>query len=381
MTKIVNGCIRFFQKETVFCIASLVAVVSMFFVTPSLGYLDYIDFHVLALLLALMLVVAGFQSVGVFDKILPVLIQKSGNTRRLSAILIYVCFFTGMWITNDVALITFVPIAIMVLKKIDRFDLLIPVIVLQTIAANLGSMCTPIGNPQNLYLYTISGIGIGEFLQIMLPLTVASFVLLALSLLWIKKESVANISFQGSIEIEDSKMEGFKTLCYGVLFVLCILTVLHIVDYRITLIVVVLSVLLLRPVLLLKADYMLLLTFISFFVFVGNMKNIPFIHSFFSHWVSGREIMVSILSSQVISNVPAAVLLSGFTDNVSGLLIGTNLGGLGTLIASMASLISYKFYAKEKHASTGKYILWFTVVNVLFLVVLSIFTFIVESVW
>lgn len=380
MTKIVSGCIRFFQKETVFCIASLVAVVSMFFVTPSLGYLDYIDFHVLALLLALMLVVAGFQSVGVFDKILPVLIQKSGNTRRLSAILIYVCFFTGMWITNDVALITFVPIAIMVLKKIDRFDLLIPVIVLQTIAANLGSMCTPIGNPQNLYLYTISGIGIGEFLQIMLPLTVASFVLLALSLLWIKKESVANISFQGSIEIEDSKIEGFKTLCYGVLFVLCILTVLHIVDYRITLIVVVLSVLLLRPVLLLKADYMLLLTFIAFFVFVGNMKNIPLIHSFFSHWVSGREIMVSILSSQVISNVPAAVLLSGFTDNVSGLLIGTNLGGLGTLIASMASLISYKFYAKEKHASTGKYILWFTVVNVLFLVVLSIFTFIVESV-
>ena len=380
MTKIVSGCIRFFQKETVFCIASLVAVVSMFFVAPSLGYLDYIDFHVLALLLALMLVVAGFQSVGVFDKILPVLIQKSGNTRRLSAILIYVCFFTGMWITNDVALITFVPIAIMVLKKIERLDLLIPVIVLQTVAANLGSMCTPIGNPQNLYLYTISGIGIGEFLQIMLPLTVASFVLLALSLLWIKKESVANISFQGSIEIEDPKMEGLKTLCYGVLFVLCILTVLHIVDYRITLIVVVLSVLLLRPVLLLKADYMLLLTFIAFFVFVGNMKNIPLIHSFFSHWVSGREIMVSILSSQVISNVPAAVLLSGFTDNVSGLLIGTNLGGLGTLIASMASLISYKFYVKEKHASTGKYILWFTVVNVLFLVVLSIFTFIVESV-
>ena len=380
MKKFWNSCIRFFKKETVFCVAAFVAVISMFFVTPSAAYLGYIDFHVLALLLALMLVVAGFQSVGLFDKILPVLIQKSGNTRMLSAILIFVCFFTGMWITNDVALITFVPIAIMVLKKIARPDLMIPVIVLQTVAANLGSMCTPIGNPQNLYLYTISGIGIGEFLQIMLPLTVASFVLLALSLLWVKKDAVENISFQGSIEIEDSKMEGFKTVCYGVLFVLCILTVLHIVDYRITLVVVVISVLFLRPVLLLKADYMLLLTFIAFFVFVGNMKNIPLIHSFFNQCVTGREILVSILSSQVISNVPAAVLLSGFTDDIRGLLIGTNLGGLGTLIASMASLISYKFYAKEKHASTGKYMLWFTVVNVLFLLILSVFTFIVESV-
>lgn len=372
---------KFFQNETVFCIATLAAIISMFFVAPSVAYLTYIDFPVLALLLSLMIVVAGFQSVGIFDKILPYLVKKAGNTRTLSALLIFVCFFTSMWITNDVALITFVPFAILILKKIEKPELFIPVIVLQTIAANLGSMCTPIGNPQNLYLYTVSGMDMGSFLGIMMPATIISFVLLSISLLWIKKEKIGDLSLTDAIEIEDTHMEGLKTVCYGILFVLCLLTVLHIVDYRISLICVLIAALILRPKLILKADYMLLLTFVSFFIFVGNIKNIPFIYEFFSNQVAGKELLFGVLTSQVISNVPAAVLLSGFTDNVGDLLLGANLGGLGTIIASMASLISFKFYVKEKHSSAKKYLVIFSVANVLFLMVLLLFTYIWGMLW
>lgn len=359
----------FFQNESVFCIATLAALISAFIVTPDVAYLSYIDFRVLALLLSLMLVVAGLTEVGLFDKLMPVLCKRMKTERGLSMVLVLACFFISMWVTNDVALITFVPFSILILEKTGLKKLLIPVIVMQTVAANLGSMCTPIGNPQNLYLYTTSGMNISGFIQVMFPYTLCSFILIMLTMLLFKP-----LPLSETISLEANQNEGkvpvYKTILFLVLMVLCLMSVLHLVDYRICLVVVLIISLILSPALMKKPDYMLLLTFVSFFVFVGNMKRIPAIDNFLAICVKNHEVLCSVLASQCISNVPAAILLSGFTKNYAGLMIGTNLGGLGTLIASMASLISYKYYAKIPGCDKKKYLLIFTLVNVIYLVIL-----------
>ena len=358
----------FLRRDPVLAAALILAFVSAFFVPPSLDYLGYIDFHVLALLLSLMLVVAGLQRSGAFTLLTDKLLQRVKSTRSLAAVLVGVCFFTSMLITNDVALITFVPLSIMLLGQKENEKLLMLVVVLQTIAANLGSGLTPLGNPQNLYLYSLSGMSLGEFLSVMLMPTLISAFLLTVAVLFIKPRVIV-----GSPSNRESGEVTLKKLApWLLLFAVCMLVVLHLVHYLVMLVVVVAAVAVLDRSLLRKADYALLLTFIGFFVFIGNVKNIPAVSDLLSTLVAGRELGVGVLLSQVISNVPAAMLLSGFTENYASLLVGVNLGGLGTLIASMASMISYKIYAAAPGARAGKYFALFTGLNVLFLSILLI---------
>ncbi len=365
-----KSIISFIKNEVVFSIAFLLAVISAFLITPSKAYIDYIDFRTLALLLALMLVVQGFKSCGIFDAMVKLLIGFASTKRQLAFILVLLCFFTSMLITNDVALITFVPFTILILDLINDSKFSIYIIVLETVAANLGSMFTPIGNPQNLYLYSISAMNILNFLKLMLPYTLASFILLVIAIIFIKTEKLQVDTSVITSSNNKSKKEILSLIFYIVLFFICILTVLHIIDYRIMLAIVIFVILLLNARIILNADYILLLTFIAFFIFIGNMKNIPAINALLESLVHGKECIVAILASQAVSNVPCAMLLSGFTSKYDQLIIGTNLGGLGTLIASMASLISYKFYAKMKTSNIKKYILVFTVVNIIFLIIL-----------
>lgn len=365
--------IEFFKAETVLAIALLLAVVSMFIVLPDAQYVEYIDFRTLSILFCLMAVMVGMQEVGLFRFTAEKLLVKVKNTTQLVLILVLLCFFFSMLITNDVALITFVPFTFIVLGMLGtevEKGLIIPVVVFQTIGANLGSMLTPMGNPQNLYLYGKSGMGLLNFLGLMLPYTALSLILLVLCSVFLGKKSG-----QGKIAVvlkEKTLLKGKeKALArYGLLFAVSLLAVAHVLDYRICLAVVLAAFLIWDRALLKRVDYALLLTFIGFFVFIGNMGRVPFFNDLLQKLVAGNEVVTSVISSQVISNVPAALLLSGFTDNVQGLIVGTNLGGLGTLIASMASLISYKYIAKENKCSKGAYFGYFTVANVAFLVML-----------
>ena len=360
--------LKFIKKEIVLTIATILAIVSAFVVPPSLSYLDYIDWHVLELLLCLMTVMAGLQKCGLFDWLGEALLKKTNKVWQLCMVLIMLCFFLSMIITNDVALITFVPFAIVALEKSQQQHLLIPVVVLQTIAANLGSMLTPIGNPQNLYLYNLSQMSLGEFILCMLPNTVLSFLLLMIGMLFIKgKNDRVHLKEKNNIY-----MEKRQILIYLFLFTLSLLVVMKILPTELVLIIVLLVVFIIDKKVLRTVDYCLLFTFISFFIFTGNLGNIPVIRETLQQLVNGQELLISVIASQGISNVPAALLLSGFTTNYRALLIGVNLGGLGTLIASMASLISYKILANKYNEKKGRYFWCFTVVNVIFLVILLI---------
>lgn len=357
----------FIKKEAVLCAAAILAVISMFFVQPDKAYAGYIDYRVISLLFCLMLVVAGLQSVGLFRALGSMLLRRTGGTRQLIFILVFLCFFCSMFITNDVSLITFVPFAVMLLTASGMTELLIPVIALQTIAANLGSMLTPIGNPQNLYLYSGFHIPIQEFLLLMLPLTIISALLLVAAIMLLKNKPIDT-----DTSVPDSHLDGHAHLiAYLILFLVCIACVIHIIEYPIMLIITAVVIFLCDRKLFTKVDYFLLLTFVCFFIFIGNMERIPAVSSLMSRLITGHEAFAGIVLSQVISNVPAAILLSGFTGNYSALLYGVNIGGLGTLIASLASIISYRGYCTAPNARKGKYILVFTIYNLIFLAILS----------
>ncbi len=363
--------ITFFKQETVLCIACILAVISAFFVPPDAQYLEYIDFRTLGLLFCLMAVMAGLQEIGVFRKLAQGMLSNVRSMRQLVPILILLCFFSSMLMTNDVALITFVPFTFIVLDLAGagaKEKHMIPIVVMQTIAANLGSMFTPIGNPQNLYLYGISEMPLGQFLRLMLPYTAVSCILLlAWSFWYTRKESTEfKVNFSGQSDPVSRK----KLTVYLLLFLLSLLTVARVIRWEITLVILIVLVLVTDHKVLRRVDYSLLVTFIGFFVFIGNMGRIPVFRDFLESMIAGHEVVTAVVSSQVISNVPAALLLSGFTEKYASLIVGTNLGGLGTLIASMASLISFKFIGKEQTGIKGKYLLWFTAANLVFLAVL-----------
>lgn len=366
-----NKITEFLKKEAVLTVSAILAVISIFFVPPSADYISYIDLKTIALLFCLMAVMAGLREIGVFSALANSLLARTKNFRTVSLILILLCFFTSMLITNDVALITFVPFAVEVVKKSDKTQFAVPIIVLQTIAANLGSMLTPVGNPQNLYLYSMSQMNLWEFIMLVLPYTAISFVLLLASNFAVKSSTI-------NYNAEKIRFSVKLTTLYILLFFVCMLTVANVLPYWISLLVVTVTVLIANRKLLLKVDYSLLLTFIFFFIFIGNMSNVDAFKNMVSYLLDGREILVSVISSQVISNVPAAVLLSGFTDNIKALIIGTNIGGLGTLIASMASLISYKIFAAEIPTQKKKYFIQFTLWNVAFLIILSLSVYILQ---
>ena len=371
--------IGFIKKDTVLCVATTLAMVSAFFVKPTLNYVNYIDFRVLGILLSLMTVMAGLQRNGLFDMIGSSLLKRTKNTMQLSLVLVFLCFFFSMFITNDVSLITFVPFAMLTLRKCNQEKLLIPVIIVQTLAANLGSMLTPIGNPQNLYLYNLAEMKMSTFIGIIGPYTLASGILLLLSVAVVcrKKEKIEFTLEENNSdhEIEKERLHlrrktHQKNAVYLILFLMSLLVVVRVLPYYVAFMVVFVTVFIMDRQVLKMVDYSLILTFIAFFIFTGNIGEIETIRNVLQEFVSGREVGVGIAASQVISNVPAALLLSGFTKDYAKLLVGVNIGGLGTLIASMASLISYKIYAHHYNEQKGKYFRWFTIANVGYLAVL-----------
>ena len=370
--------LTFIKKETVLTVAWALAALSAFWVRPGAFYFDYIDFRSLVILWSLMAIMQGLKCNGVFEAIGWKLLEKTGKVGELVAVLVFLCFFTAMFITNDVALITFVPFTVMMLINCRKEELMIPVIVLQTIAANLGSMLTPIGNPQNLYLYGLSGLSIREFLLYMLPFSAVSAVLLlaALALIRGKEQKIRAGEHSKGVRKYDKK-RTLRITVYLALFIFSLLVVVHVVPCCFLVISVLVLLFVLEKRVLLDIDYALLFTFIGFFIFTGNMGNVDIIKEFLQHLVAGREVFVGILTSQCISNVPAALLLSGFTTDYKSLLLGVNLGGLGTLIASMASLISYKFLVNQYPDKKGRYMLWFTIANIVFLLILSGFYFLI----
>ena len=495
-----GNILEFIKKEPILTVATVLAIISCFFVTPGREYLSYINWRTLILLFCLMAVVAGFAKAGVFRYISRKLSQRMKDTRRLSVGFMLLCFLLSMFVTNDVALVTVVPLTLLTMMGCSE-KAKIQTLVQETIAANLGSMLTPFGNPQNLYLTSYYGIGMGEFLRLMLPYTGVALVILLLQTLISPKEGLggrareagtpeggaseagvlegrakeAGIPERGAREagipergasdaeipereareagipegrakeaaisereaseagipegrakgavtpggaseagIQEERAKGAEApegknreaaslyesgenltgkdemyeealrekllrskgrlvsiLLYGILFIVSMFSVARILDYRILFGIILITILVYDRSVLCNVNYTLLLTFVSFFVLIGNLGAMTQIQAALTQMIEGRELLTAILSSQIISNVPAAVLLSGFTDQGKALIVGTNLGGLGTLIASMASIITFQLYSLESGAKKGKYLLTFTLWNVIDLVILG----------
>lgn len=358
--------VGFVQREIVLVIAAFLAVFSCFFVPPDSKYISYIDWRTLILLFCLMAVMAGMKELGFFQLVCKVLLDRVSTQRGVSAILIGICFLGSMFITNDVALITFIPLGIIMLKTADMDYSVCLTITLMTIAANLGSMLTPVGNPQNLYLYSISGISPGDFIKVMFPYTAVSAILLAAAVIIVYGKKEIPLC-EGRTEKQfECKKAGF----YAVLFVVCLCSVMKWISAEILLVIILIAVLVENGKLFFKIDYGLLATFVAFFIFIGNVSRISVFQSLISDLVTGHEEIAAVAASQVISNVPAALLLSGFTQQWQALIVGTNLGGLGTLIASMASLISYKQIVLNYPHKKLRYLITFTVWNIIFLFIL-----------
>lgn len=359
----------FVKREAVLCIAVLLALVSMFFVPPDAEYAGYIDLRTLGILFCLMTVVAGLKGLGVFSVLAQKLLMRVKTVRGLITALVLMCFFFSMVITNDVALITFVPFTFELLRlageQAER-EWLVSAVAMQTAAANLGSMLTPLGNPQNLYLYGRAGMTAGGLAALMLPYSALS---LAMIMLWIalrRGGGSISVRFEEKREIAGKK----RLVMYIALFAVCLLAVLRVIWWQAAAAVVLVCVLAADRGVLRGVDWGLLATFVGFFVFVGNMGRIPALRQLLESVVAGNEVLTAAASSQIISNVPAALLLSGFTQDMRGLIIGTNIGGLGTLIASMASLISYKQLCAQRPQEKGRYMLSFTASNVVMLAAL-----------
>ena len=312
-------------------------------------------------------VVAGLRRAGSFTALAHFLCERAGNLRLMSAVLVALCFFSSMLITNDVALLTFVPFAVVVLGMVRREKELVWVVVLQAVAANLGSMLTPVGNPQNLYLYSYYGMSGTDFFSATLPVWSLSLLLVLGSCLFIKKEPVKVFLGEKPILLHRA------LLFYSALFLLCLLVVFRLLHWAVMLAVILLLVGVFDRRILLKADFLLLLTFVCFFIFAGNLARIEAIDRLLRQLLAGRELFVGALCSQVISNVPAALLLSGFTENARALLMAVNIGGLGTPVASLASLIALKLYSHAEGAKTGGFLWRFSLVNFLLLTLLLAF--------
>ena len=363
-----NRIKNFIAKETVFCAAALCAVLTMLVVPPDKEYLHYIDFRVLCLLLCLMAVVGGLKAIGLFRWLTYQLLCRIRSGRALGVTLVLLPFFSSMFVTNDVALLIFIPFTLMLLDQLGCRRSIIPVAVFQTVAANLGSMATPVGNPQNLYLYALYNLSIGEFFRVTLPLTAVSLLMLTAAALPLLPKKLPEQSLE-----REGISSAKQLMIYLALFALCLLTVFRVVPYPLTTAITVLALLLTDRKLLGEIDYMLLLTFVCFFTVSENLGRVDVIRAFLQKLLEANTLLTAVGASQVISNVPAAVVLSGFTDQWQPMLAGVNIGGLGTPIASLASLITIKFYMRWPEAKILRFLGYFTVVNVLALAILLAF--------
>ncbi len=362
--------IRFVHKELVFCLAALAAAISVFFTKPSLSlYLSYIDLRVLELLFSLMATAAGLQRVGFFQNLAVHLRRHCRSKACLANLLVLLCFFSAMFITNDIALIVFVPFTLQVMRGTSK-QRLIFTIVMETVAANLGSMVTPLGNPQNIFLCSFYNLGLKQFLTLTIPWSLVSLTLIEASMFIEAKFVTSSTMLSDSCENELPKLDRALLLRYFLCLALCLLTVAKVVSAHFCASFILIWLLAADRELLKHLDYVLLLTFVCFFIFVGNTAQVEQVKEWAEYLLAGRELFASALLSQIISNVPAAVMLAPFTKQSVALLLGVNLGGLGTLVASLASLISYRLYINGAQADSKAYLYTFTVLNFTFLAIL-----------
>lgn len=377
MKKGIRIVYRFFHGHIVLTIALLIALVTMVIVPPDLEYFSYIDFKTLCCLFATLLVVCALKNIRFFTFIARKIVHSTPNLRICILALLYITFIGSLFIANDMALITFLPLGFFVLADTGNEKYMPWVFVLQNISANLGGMLTPFGNPQNLYIYNKFEINTLEFMRIMVLPFLLAILMLSLSVLFFPKKKM---EFTINEDADKIELTPRRTSIYLVLFVLSILAVFDILPYYVATIIIFVSILILDRKAVIKVDYPLLLTFLMFFIFAGNMSRIPEIRDFMSGLLEQNTLLVSALCCQIISNVPSAVLLSQFTDNYTSLLLGVNIGGTGTIIASLASLITLSEYSRCQPNGKKKYMLIFTLLNVIFLVALLAFSFLVEKI-
>lgn len=358
--------IAFIKEHTVFFIAASAALITCFLIPPDAEYLTYFDFKTLACLFMTLAVVCALRNIKFFTILARRLVLITGNLRSLFLMLICITFIGSMIIANDMALITFLPLGYFALSVTGKEKYMAYLFILQNISANLGGMLTPFGNPQNLYLYSYFNIPTIEFCQIMLPPFLLAISMLAAACLFVKPTKL-------TIE-EDftEKLDLRRTVLYLVLFVFSLLTVFRVIALLPALIIVSAVLFIADREALRSVDYPLLGTFFFFFIFAGNMSRINAVNVFISSLLEKDTLLVSVLSCQVISNVPSAILLSRFTTDYKALLLGVNIGGTGTLIASLASLITFSEY-RILYPKHGKhYFALFTLINIIFLVVLTL---------
>ena len=358
------AAVHFFKSSVVLLVALAAAGITCIFVPVDREYLGYFDLQTLACLFCTLAVVAAFKNIRFFEWLADVIVRRFKNMRNIVLALVFVTYFGSMIMANDMALITFLPLGYFVLESCGNRKLTAFTFIMQNIAANLGGMLTPFGNPQNLYLYSFYSIGAGEFFRIMaLPFAVA-FVLILGVCLFVKPQGAQVLSRPHKAP------PVWRSVAYAALFALSVLIVFDVFPYYWGLLAVAVCLLVLDFRAVLRVDYGLLLTFCAFFVFSGNMARIPAVRDFLGGLIALDPLAFGVLSCQVISNVPSAVLLSRFTSDYASLLVAVNIGGLGTPVASLASLITLNTYRRVRPGETKKYILKFLLVNFSFLAVL-----------
>ena len=358
--------VRFLKKNVVFCIAALAAVVTSVFVPIDKEYINYFDFKTLSCLFLTLAVVCALRNIKFFTILARKLVKMAGNLRSLFLLLIIITFIGSMIIANDMALITFLPLGYFALSVIKQEKYMAYLFVLQNISANLGGMLTPFGNPQNLYLYSYFNIPTGEFCGVMLPAFLLAVLLLVLACLPVKP-----IKFSLDEDFRE-KLNFKKTTLYIILFLFSILIVFRVVPFLVGLLIIPVILFFVDRDALKMVDYGLLGTFFFFFIFAGNLARIEQVNLLMSTLLEKDSLLVSVLSCQFMSNVPTAILLSRFTENYVPLLLGVNIGGTGTLIASLASLITFNEFRLLHPEQTKKYLVIFTAVNAFFLIVLTV---------
>ena len=353
----------FCKKNVVLLVATVVAAISCIFVPPDAAYADYFDWKTLVSLFCMLAVIAALRNIMFFRILARNIIKVFKTTRASITALVFITYVASMLIANDMALITFLPLGIFVLAAEDKHKYMPFTFVMQTIAANLGGMITPFGNPQNLYLYNTFNIPTGEFFKIMAIPTAISLVLIALCCVFVKKESLV------CEEQQIAKLNVKRAVVYFAMFAYAIAIVFRAVPYWTGLLVI--PVLLIMDRKALKdVDYALLLTFMMFFVFSGNLSRIPAVSEFFGGLLEKNTLLTGAFCCQFISNVPSAILLSGFTDTYAPLLVAVNIGGCGTLISSLASLITFKQFCAIEPKKAGKYLVVYHAMSFGFLAVL-----------
>ena len=362
--------LNFLKKNAVMLVALIAAILTSFIIKPDAEYIGYFDFKTLTCLFCVLAVVCALKDINFFYILAHKIVERFRNARICVLVLVYVTFIGSMLIANDMALLTFLPLGYLVLSSTGKQKYMAFTFIMQNIAANLGGMLTPFGNPQNLYLYTKFNIPTGEFMTILAPCFAFAVALITVCcLVFVKPEPL-------SIEDSEVRLPKARTVIYLALFLLSILIVFRGIDYRIGLVVIFVALMILDRHALKKVDYPLLLTFVFFFIFAGNMARIDVVREFLGMLLEKNTLVFSILSCQVISNVPSAILLSQFTGNYADLLLGMNIGGVGTLISSLASLITFREYTKHNPGKTGYYILMFSALNFAFLILLTAFALI-----